>query len=301
VPRTQKRFAPAERLVGEMERARAAGHDRLVLLGGEPLRHPAIVDLVARARALGFAGVGLATNGMRLADERFARDLLRAGVTRIGFSFHSPRAALEDALVGVRGAFARKVSGISNVVRLAGGGLPDGLAANPLLMRPNLRLLREHVRLLAALGLRDVRFNLIRPEGRAAGNRALVPSPEAAVRAAFRLWEARAAGKLGGVDLAFGGFPPCLWPREALRDAEGAGRLFGEARDYDTEVTVVDPATGRADRFRWAERQREALRTVLPACGSCAVRARCGGPWSGYVALYGGAAYAPLEWDPWSA
>lgn len=70
---------------------------RVTLVGlGEPLLHPGVVDLVARAAREG-RRVGLVTNGMAL-DRGLARDLCRAGLASLTFSLDSARPERAAAL-----------------------------------------------------------------------------------------------------------------------------------------------------------------------------------------------------------
>jgi len=55
--------------------------------GGEPTIHPAFLDIVADARAMGFSHIQIATNGLRLADEGFARAAADAGLHTLYLQF----------------------------------------------------------------------------------------------------------------------------------------------------------------------------------------------------------------------
>ena len=55
--------------------------------GGEPTIHPRFIDVVAAAREMGFSHIQIATNGLRLADERFARRAAEAGLHTLYLQF----------------------------------------------------------------------------------------------------------------------------------------------------------------------------------------------------------------------
>jgi cyclic pyranopterin phosphate synthase len=64
-----------------------AGVRRIRLTGGEPLLHPAVVEVVAFLRTLGIEDLAITTNATRL--ERLARPLRDAGLMRINVSLDS--------------------------------------------------------------------------------------------------------------------------------------------------------------------------------------------------------------------
>lgn len=151
-----------ERVVDELA---GLGCRELVLLGGEPLLHPAWERLCLRARERGLAPL-LITNGMRL-DDDVARRCAAAGVDRVGVSIDGPTPAVHDAIRGVAGSHDRAwaaverlrergltCSVITTVSRLNLAGLPalrDRIAGRGLgwqlqTASPNgARFAREHV------------------------------------------------------------------------------------------------------------------------------------------------------------
>lgn len=66
-----------------------------IILGGEPLIYPRIVDLVSQLKGLGLQAVRLTTNGIRLIkkdgtpDQEFITKLCEAGLDGINISFHN--------------------------------------------------------------------------------------------------------------------------------------------------------------------------------------------------------------------
>lgn len=68
-----------------MDHIRALGVVRIGFQGGEPLKHPDIVELVRYAKSLGFCDVSMATNGFLLSRELIA-DLEDAGLDALSIS-----------------------------------------------------------------------------------------------------------------------------------------------------------------------------------------------------------------------
>lgn len=59
----------SEELKKRMRKLRELGVLKIQFLGGEPLLHPDVVELVRYARSIGFFGVGMSTNGFLLSKE----------------------------------------------------------------------------------------------------------------------------------------------------------------------------------------------------------------------------------------
>lgn len=84
-----------------------AEHDEVTFVGGEPTLVPALVELVAYARQLGFSSVGLQTHGGTLADAATRRALLGAGLTDVHLSIQGASAAAHDYHTDRPGSFDR--------------------------------------------------------------------------------------------------------------------------------------------------------------------------------------------------
>ena len=79
-----------DEIVRVVEIACANGIESVRLTGGEPLLHPAVVEIVARINALPNAPeISITTNGLRLAD--LAGDLAEAGLHRVNVSLDTLR------------------------------------------------------------------------------------------------------------------------------------------------------------------------------------------------------------------
>jgi radical SAM protein with 4Fe4S-binding SPASM domain len=86
---------------------------RLDLLGGEPVLHPDLDEVVRYAREeVGLPGVFLYTNGTRIDAARAAR-LARAGCDTAIVSLHGPTAAIHERLTGSPGSFDATCRGIA--------------------------------------------------------------------------------------------------------------------------------------------------------------------------------------------
>ncbi|HEU0129013.1 MAG TPA: radical SAM protein, partial [Pseudonocardiaceae bacterium] len=93
--------------LGVLEEARQLGVLQLHLTGGEPLAHPDLTQLVARARDLGFY-VNLVTSGVGL-DERRATELVQAGLDHVQLSIQDADRTAADEVAGAR-VWDRKIA-----------------------------------------------------------------------------------------------------------------------------------------------------------------------------------------------
>jgi len=55
--------------------------------GGEPTLHPEFLRIVAQAKKMGFSNIQIATNGLKMADEEFARKAAQAGLHTLYLQF----------------------------------------------------------------------------------------------------------------------------------------------------------------------------------------------------------------------
>jgi MoaA/NifB/PqqE/SkfB family radical SAM enzyme len=131
------------------------------LSGGEPLLHPEIAAIVAAFRTAGIF-VQLSTNGLLL-DERRARALLDAGVTRLTVSVDTLDPQTYRAFRGVDG-LPVVLKNLAGLVRLARGTAL--VETNTLLGEHNLRELPQLIERLLSFGIDYASISSIEPMSR---------------------------------------------------------------------------------------------------------------------------------------
>ncbi|HOU11758.1 MAG TPA: radical SAM protein [Anaerolineae bacterium] len=129
------------------------GVPHLILTGGEPTLHPDLPAIIRHADGLGLI-VGMNTNGRMLAHAPTMAALVEAGLNHVQITLETHDAAIHDAMVGARGAFAQTVRGIENA-------LASGIhtITNSTLTRQNQRDAVCIVDFLHGLGLRTFAMN----------------------------------------------------------------------------------------------------------------------------------------------
>lgn len=94
-------------------------HDRkwkgLILTGSEVTLRSDLPKMAEQARDAGFQHVRIQTHGMRLADERYCRTLIDAGIDEYFVSLTADTAELHDFITEVPGSFAKTLQGIRNL------------------------------------------------------------------------------------------------------------------------------------------------------------------------------------------
>jgi radical SAM protein with 4Fe4S-binding SPASM domain len=136
------------------------GIPHIVFTGGEPTLRNDLPELIAHAESLGQI-TGLNTNGRRLADAAFVRDLVAAGLDHVQITVESSNAAIHNEMVGSRGAFDQTIQGVRNAV-----ASPLFVMTNTTMLRTNAHTLPETLDFLAELGVPTIGLNALIYSGR---------------------------------------------------------------------------------------------------------------------------------------
>lgn len=103
--------------VSVLEQGFALGCRKMQFIGGEPTLHPQFLELVKRAKAIGYEFVEVYTNGTTLNDELLGR-FCEYGV-HVAFSFYSRNAKAHDAVTKRQGSQTRTLKNIKRAVELS--------------------------------------------------------------------------------------------------------------------------------------------------------------------------------------
>lgn len=301
--REDRSYMPWEDMVSELEHWYEAGTRSVGFLGGEPTTYPKIVESVAYARDLGYTRIAIATNAVKLRIPRFTDAIVDAGLTRATISMHGHTGDLEDRITRVPKVFGKKVEALRQLVAKRDKGLlKDGLSANPVINGLNYRYMPQLLRFFFDdIGLDDVRFNFMRPEGYSEGDPELTPRYQQAVPYLVKcivLMERHWTNKT----FTFGGFPLCTLPPSLRNSDTLLQRYMGEYRDLSTDCSVrkdgevfgIEQVDGGRARFNWQDRKRFDLKHAPKACHSCTKVHLCEGVWKGYVDIWGDKEFSPI-------
>jgi radical SAM protein with 4Fe4S-binding SPASM domain len=136
----------------------------LSFTGGEATLRRDLPELISYGHQLGFR-VNLISNGIRLADDSYARSLVAAGLDSAQISLEAGSAELHDAIVGRGGAFTATVAGVRNLQQLG-----IHVHTNSTLCPQNLHAAGDLIRFVARdLGLKTLSMNMVIRTGVALG------------------------------------------------------------------------------------------------------------------------------------
>ncbi len=134
------------------------GASALLLSGGEPLLHPRLPDILARATERGLK-VTISTNGTRITPE-YARLFKQLGVAYVGISLDGI-GEVHDAFRGVKGAFDHAIRGFRLCEE---AGQKTGLRLT--LTRNNVQSMEQILNFIEEQNIRRVCFYHLVPTGR---------------------------------------------------------------------------------------------------------------------------------------
>ncbi len=207
-----------------LERARASGASGVTFVGGEPAIDPRLGAYVEKARAAGFAQVGVQTNGVALGGEGAGGGiaaLAARGLTDVHLSLHGAEARVHEWHTAVAGSFD---AALRTLASARAAGLP--VVVVTLLTRSSFRVLSPVPRLLASRGVAAWCLDVPRWRGRSAEASDRVV-PRLALALPFALHALDAAAKLG-VPAFVRGAPSCLLGPFAAAALDDAPRAFGQ-------------------------------------------------------------------------
>ena len=249
-------------ILKKLEWGIANGYDELSLTGGEPTARPDFLDLVARARQMGYRRVAVTTNGWKLSRRRFFQESVEAGLTSMGVSVHGIDAHTHETLTGHGGSFRRAIQAIRNAVRTAGSYRPIRLNTFTLVNRLNHAGLSDLAEMLHGIGVRLMIFQptiLSKSNFEEAGNLALgLQDVVQAVR------EVVVGGMKKGFRTKLFNLPPCLF-RDVLA---GIDLDHYERRTFRENDETSPGSKSQGDEVGFVR---------LPVCGRCLFESACPG------------------------
>ncbi len=150
-----KGFWPKEVIMKEMDIAWKAGMKAIDFSGGEPTIHPDFIELIKYAKSKGFKTICTLTNGLRMADENFVKEMVENGINDVLFSIHGHNSQEHDYITQVPGSFEKIIRSVENLKKYS---IPFRI--NCTVTNINYRNLEKHAKLYNKLEPRQVNFIL---------------------------------------------------------------------------------------------------------------------------------------------
>lgn len=263
--------------VDEMTKARAAGHTKVTLLGGEPTLQPGFLDVVRHAVALGFEEIVIFTNGVKTAREAFIDEILaiagdKKGLFTWRISIQGATEESHERTTKKDGSFGRILRTMEILHRKG-----ERITINMCVVSSNYESVGEFPALLEPYGVKQLHLDMVRPLD--AGSRsdddfaAMIPRYSDMVPALEKM----VAGFPEDFDLNIGNVPYCFAPHLARFIHHGGN---------DTTTFAVDEVRLRSrplDKYNWQKRDK----SKPERCKTCVFDTRCGGVSDHYRALHG--------------
>jgi len=148
----------------EMVGARDRGSTYLEIIGGEATIRLDIIELISFAKDLGFETIMMSTNGRMYSYEKFAEEIINAGLNSLVFSIHGHTAKLHDSLTQVEGSFKQLKKGIGNIKKIKKElNLRINLGSNTCIVKQNYKHLPQIGKYIHGLGIDNAEFIFVDP------------------------------------------------------------------------------------------------------------------------------------------
>jgi MoaA/NifB/PqqE/SkfB family radical SAM enzyme len=241
------------RAVRELVLARRAGASAVDFGGGEPTLRADLPELVRAAQRLGFADIGVKTNGLRLCYPDYAAQLLDAGARRFSIPVWGASPEAHDTLCRTTGAFDMMEVGVKNI--LDAGGEIENTVLLTTGTTPHLAKILQH---FLEVGVRRFQLGLYCLFGSAGQHPELLPRLSAAGRAADE-----AASRFGRrLKISTSHIPPCFLGHHP--------HLYAPIEDQS--LIIISPGGSFPAESSPFQAGIKPLR-----CRSCLASARCAG------------------------
>ncbi|MDD5012570.1 MAG: radical SAM protein [Candidatus Nanoarchaeia archaeon] len=139
---TQKQIFPQRYENGTINLLTSLGIKRTILIGGEPTLYPNIHGIIEKITNYEIS-VGLVSNGRKLKDYFFAKELKENGLKAMSISFGSYSGKIQDKITKIVGSFDEAIGGLENALSV---GLK--VSSNTVINKNNVEDLEKIVNLL---------------------------------------------------------------------------------------------------------------------------------------------------------
>lgn len=143
-----------------IDESRSLGCERLQFIGGEPLLlGDSLVSLIEYARSIGFTFIEIFTNATLLTEKFLSA--FRKNNVHVAISFYGEKPEMHERVTLTRGSHKKTLEGIKKIIN-AGIDLRVAVVG----MRQNEGDYEKTIAYLKELGVKKVRFDVVRPSGR---------------------------------------------------------------------------------------------------------------------------------------
>lgn len=154
-----------DEIVKDLEEGYEDGVREVVFTGGEPTIREDIVEIITRAKEIGFKNIQIQTNGRMFYYKDFAKKLIDAGATEFSPALHGPDKETHEKGTRADGSFEQTLQGIKNLKDIGAY-----VITNTVVNKFNYKKLPEIVEILMDIGVDQFQLAFVHPCGNAGKN-----------------------------------------------------------------------------------------------------------------------------------
>jgi len=255
-----------------------SGSRSIQFLGGEATIRKDIINIVKKAKEIGYEKISFETNGRMFCNEMFTKKIIDAGLTHVTFSIHGHTAEIHDTLTQAPGSFEQAVRGIQEVKKYES----VVVAINHVVTKLNYESLVNFLGFIEPFGISWILFIFINPIASARENyRRLVPKLSETMKCMKDAIRSSSVNRYK-TRISIQNIPLCI---------------LGE---YDELSTTVDNHRDVTMNFGDEKESQlsnkiEELKIRPEKCNSCKKNRICDGIWKGYYDLFGDDELKPIN------
>lgn len=272
----QMRKMSTAEVLGQIDIFAQEGVTRVTLTGGEPTLRNDLPEIISHIY-MRKMGLDLQTNGTRLANLEYVKQLKESGLSSVLIALHSHKAEISNKLTGSK-AYNKTVAGIKNAARLI-----DNVAISHVINSENYQDLLNFVDFIHKISPKIFfYFGFVRPNGKVLDNKWVVPK-----LSAIEPYLARTFEKCDQVGIRFEieGVPLCYMNGFNSNSSEVIRQEWephewvesGERKHEDVHVFI----------------QNE-LKCKGAQCRVCQLNMKCVGVWREYAQMHGTSELYPV-------
>ncbi|MDD4530870.1 MAG: radical SAM protein [Candidatus Gracilibacteria bacterium] len=260
-------------------------HNFLCIVGGEPLFHPDIFEIMSFINRLSFKRTRLVTNGIRFADKEFTKKFFEYKIDVIQFSIHTHDSGKDGIISGRKNSFLDRKNGVKNVVEIIKSNkLSTELHSNSVINKHNVNEVDKLIDFIYKLGIKNLSLSFMYSiNGLSERNISIISDYTSFLKQTHKIQ--KLINKHNSLKLSIHYLPFCFHKqisffykiREVL------------SRDMDIFINSADNIGGKEHQYKLENRIKTKNCNLCEAYGKF-----CIGPISEYVKLYGDAEFQAL-------
>lgn len=251
-------------------------YKKVEFTGGEPTIRPDILNLIKRAKDLGYKEIAFSTNARMLSYDNFCQKAIENGLNRVTLTLNAHNSRLGHAISRTPTAFEQTVQGVKNLLKH-----PEvNISANTVPVQVNYKYLRQIGEFIHNLGINVWNILDLIPDGYAEDFYNILSIRMTDLSSSFN--SLRNIIKKFHL-VTFFDFPLCIFPSELRKDSH-TNFITAQGRTEIQKQIGYQPKRFEksADDF-----YEDVHKKRIRICQNCKFSKACGGVWINHLDLYG--------------